>query len=152
MTNKLTMLCQINGGCMGCCGHDFISPEKIREAIRLNTLEFNALKPKVTAQFIKFRDRVHPYNLRYGVCRNLIQHEDQIFCPLHPTLHEKDLRKGHCDIHHMCKTAREFELWNNEKKEKFIDFVVSKKIDNIEFSMKMGDNSLLKEFNLLQKS
>lgn len=152
MTNKLTILCQINGGCMGCCGHDFISPDKIREAIRLNTIEFNNLKPKVTAQFIKFRDRFHPADLRNGVCRNLIQHEGQVFCPLHPTLHTKDLREGHCDIHHLCKTAREFALWDNQKKEQFLDFVASKRMDNIEFSMKMDDNSLLKEFNLLQKS
>jgi hypothetical protein len=147
MTNKLTMLCQINGGCMGCCGHDFISPDKIREAIRLNTLEFNNLKPKTIEQFIKFRDRSFSSDLRYGVCRNLIKHEDQIFCPLHPTLHKEELREGHCDIHHFCKTAKEFESWDNEKKEKFIDFVASKKLDNIEFSMKMDDNSLLKEFN-----
>ena len=147
MTNKLTMLCQINGGCMGCCGHDFLSPEKIKEAIRLNTIEFNELKPKVYAQFIKFRDRNYPSDLRYGVCRNLIEHDGQIFCPLHPTLHEeRDLREGHCDIHHLCKTAKAFVTWNNKKKEKFIDFVASKRMDNIEFSMKMDDSSLLEEF------
>ena len=151
MTNNLTPLCQINGGCMGCCGHDFISREKIKEAIRLNTLEFENKSPRVKAQFLAFRDREHPSNLRHGVCRNLIEKNGNIFCPLHPTLHKKDLREGHCDIHHLCKTAREFITWDDEKKKRFLDFVASKKLDNIEFSMKMDNSSLLEEFDL-QKS
>ena len=147
MTEKLTVLCQLNNGCMGCCGHDFTSAEKIKEVIRFNTKEFNNLKPKVKAQFLKFRDRAHPSDLPYGVCRNLIEHDGQIFCPLHPTLHDgKDLREGHCEIFHLCKTAKEFARWTTEKKEKFIDFIASKKLTNIEYSMKMDDSSLLAEF------
>ncbi len=146
MTNNLTILCQLNNGCMGCCGHDFGSKEKIDEAIRLNTIEFKNINPQVKAQFIKFRERAHPADLRHGVCRNLIGHGSQIFCPLHPTLHQEDLRKNHCDIDYLCKTAKEFAQWNQEKQERFILFVKEKNIDNLEYSIRMDDNSLLKEF------
>ena len=33
----ISPLCQLNGGCMGCCGHDFISKKKIKEVIDKNT-------------------------------------------------------------------------------------------------------------------
>ena len=145
MTN-LTSLCQINGGCMGCCGHDFISREKIKEALRLNTVEFENKSPRVKAQFISFRDRAHPSDLRHGVCRNLIEKNGSIFCPLHPTLHDQDLRENHCDIKHLCGTAKKFADWDSEKQENFISFVASKEIDNLEYSMGMDSGSLLEEF------
>jgi hypothetical protein len=146
MKDNLTPLCQINGGCMGCCGHDFISREKIKEAIRLNTLEFENKSPRVKAQFLAFRDREHPSNLRHGVCRNLIEKNGNIFCPLHPTLHDSDLRENHCDIKHLCGTAKKYAEWDKEKQENFLEFVKSKKIDNLEYSMQMDNGTLLEEF------
>jgi hypothetical protein len=146
MTDNLTPLCQINGGCMGCCGHDFVSKEKIQETVRLNTIEFNEINPRVKAQFMKFRDRAHPSNLRNGVCRNLIEKGGNIFCPLHPTLHDEDLRRNHCDIKHLCGTAKKYAEWNQDKQEKFISFVANKNIDNLEYSMGMDKGTLLKEF------
>jgi hypothetical protein len=146
MTENLTPLCQINGGCMGCCGHDFISKEKIKEAIRLNTIEFENKSPRVKAQFISFRDRMHPADLRHGVCRNLIEKNGNIFCPLHPTLHDSDLRENHCNIKHLCGTAKKYAEWDSEKQEKFISFVASKEIDNLEYSMGMDSGKLLEEF------
>ncbi len=151
MTENLTPLCQINGGCMGCCGHDFLSKEKIKEAIRLNTIEFENKSPRVKAQFIKFRDRNHPSNLRSGVCRNLIKKNSQLFCPLHPTLHGgDDLRKNHCDIYHLCKAAKEFSQWDKDKQNHFLKFVKSKNLDHLDYSMKMDNNELLDEFKLSQ--
>ena len=149
MTENLTPLCQINGGCMGCCGHDFISREKIKEAIRLNTIEFENKSPRVKAQFLSFRDRAHPSDLRHGVCRNLIEKDGNIFCPLHPTLHNSDLRENHCDIKHLCGTAKKYAEWDKEKQEKFLEFVKSKNIDNLEYSMQMDNGTLLEEFERL---
>ena len=143
---KLSILCQINGGCMGCCGHDFLSKEKIKEAVRKNVLEFEEYNPKVKAQFMKFRDRARPSDLRDGVCRNLIEKRGQFFCPLHPSLHKEDLREGHCDTEHLCRTAREFAKWGKRKQDQFIDFVESKHLDNIEYSMMMDNGKLLEEF------
>ena len=143
---KLSLLCQVNGGCMGCCGHDFKSKEKIKEAIRKNTLEFSKADPKVKAQYMKFRDRARPSDLRDGVCRNLIEKKKQLFCPLHPSLHKEDLRLGHCDTGHLCKTAREFAQWGKRKQERFLDFVESKGLDSLEYSILMDNGSLLKEF------
>ena len=145
--STITILCQINGGCMGCCGHDFISRDKIKIAIKKNTEDFNKAKPMVKAQFLKFRDRYHPMDLNFGVCRNLIEHSGQLFCPLHPNLHDgKDLREGHCDINHLCKTAKEFAKWDKDKQEQFLLFVKDKTIDNLTYSMQMDDNTLLEEF------
>ncbi len=142
-------LCQLNGGCMGCCGHDFESKENIKLAIKKNTNEFQKQNPKTKQDFKDFKDREYAYNLRNGVCRNLIQKDCQIFCPLHPTKQEdksSDLREGHCDIHHLCKTAKSFENWTKETQNNFLIFLKSKELDNISYSMKMDNNTLLEEF------
>ena len=140
-------LCQLKGGCMGCCGYDFVSKEKINRAIRQNTAEFNSLKNKSKQELLGFRDRAHPYDLLHGVCRNLIEEEGKIFCPLHPFRNKgDDLRKGHCDIDYLCKTAREFAGWDEAKQKLFLEFIAEMNIDNITHSLKIEDNSLLKEF------
>ncbi len=144
---RFTLLCQLNGGCMGCCGRDFISKEKIKEAIKENTEEFKAANPLVKAQLMKFRDRAHPQDLRLGVCRNLVELEGKILCPLHPSLHQNvDLRVNHCDIDFMCRTAVIFETWDAEKKKKFIEFIERKKMDNLDFSLMIDKGTLLDEF------
>lgn len=142
----MSVLCQMNGGCMGCCGHDFLSPEKIKEAVSQNTKEFEEQNPKVKAQFMKFRDREHPSNLRNGVCRNLIQKKGCIHCPLHPAIHKVDLRIGHCDTNYLCQTARKFETWHKKKQEKFLAFIESHGLDNITYSMMMDKGTLLEKF------
>lgn len=149
---RFTQLCQLNGGCMGCCGHDFISKEKIKLAIKKNTLEFEHAHPQTEIELLNFRDREHCMNLRSGVCRNLIEKDNQIFCPLHPDKNKgKDLRIGHCDINHLCKTAQEFESWEEKKQEQFLTFIKNKTLDNIDYSMAMDKNLLLKEFEQLDK-
>ena len=126
---------------MGCCGHDFLSKEKIKEAVTRNTHELHCFK-----DLVKFRDRAFKDDLRFGVCRNLIEKNGKMFCPLHPALNKKDLREGHCSVDHLCKTAMEFEKWDEKKKEKFLDFIESKKLDNLDYSMMMDEGKLLKEF------
>ena len=143
-------LCQLKGGCMGCCGHDFVSVEKIKEAIRKNTNEFAQFNPKTEEDFLEFRDQEHKSNLRNGVCRNLIEEGDCLLCPLHPNLHKgKDLRSGHCDVDYLCKTAKIFSTWSNERKQKFIKFINGKKLTNIEYSMMMDKEILLEKFKQL---
>ena len=108
---QLTILCQLNKGCMGCCGHDFDSVERIKEAIKLNIQEFELVNGNDEQGLLGFRDRADAYDLRFGVCRNLIESDRKLFCPLHPALHQgKDLREGHCEIDHLCRTAREFGI------------------------------------------
>lgn len=144
-------LCQLNGGCMGCCGYDFESKEKIQQAVFKNNLEFKHANPQTEEGFIRFRDRRPSRDLRNGVCRNLIEEKGCYLCPLHPARHGKDLRIGHCDTDYFCKTATLFEKWSEEKKKKFIAFVENKKLDNTEYSIRMDDNSLLKEFMALEQ-
>ena len=137
---------------MGCCGHDFESKEKIKQAVFKNNLEFKHAHPKTEEEFIQFRDRRPSRDLRNGVCRNLIEEQGCFLCPLHPARHEKDLRIGHCDTEYFCKTAAAFEKWSEEKKKKFIAFVESKKLDNADYSIRMDNNSLLQEFTGQEKN
>ncbi|MBI2662030.1 hypothetical protein HYX11_01060 [Candidatus Woesearchaeota archaeon] len=147
----LTILCQQNGGCMGCCGHDYPSAEKINEAITLNTNEFHRANPQTKQEFLAFRNRTELYNLRFGVCRNLILlPSGRLGCPLHPFLHNgKDLREGHCDINYLCKTAKKFSVWKPEKQHAFLNFIKSKNLNNIEYSLQIDNDSLMNEFEII---
>ena len=143
----LTPLCQLNGGCMGCCGHDFLSKKFVIQAIEENTKQFKLLLAEDEPSLIYFRDRFHPSNLRFGVCRNLINEKGTLLCPLHPARNSgKDLRINHCDVNHLCKTAKVFATWSEDKQNKFIEFIKIKKLSNIEYSMSMDKSTLLKEF------
>ncbi len=144
---RLSPLCQLNGGCMGCCGHDFPSTEKIRGAITKNTNELIQLNPRTEEEFLAFRNRRHPLDLRAGVCRNLVRENGCNLCPLHPARHEgKDLRLGHCDVDYFCATAEAFATWDEKRKKAFVDFVTDKKMDNLTYSMLMNKGELMKEF------
>lgn len=136
------ILCQYNGGCMGCCGHDFKSIDSVRDAVKKNTLEFkqfNNLK--------KFRDRADKWDLRSGVCRNVIMLNNKVFCPLHPKKNQgQDLREDHCDTDYFCQTAKEFSKWTKTKKEKFLRFIKNKHLDPIEYGVRIDNGELLKEF------
>ncbi len=132
---------------MGCCGRAFPSKEEIKKAIEKNTSEFKELDPQTEKELIKFRDRALPTDLRNGVCRNLIQKDNKILCPLHPKQNNgKDLREGHCDINYLCQTAKEFSTWPKHKQKKFLKFVKDNEPDNIDYSIKMDKSSLLEEF------
>ncbi|HLC90517.1 MAG TPA: hypothetical protein VJI15_02010 [Candidatus Nanoarchaeia archaeon] len=139
-------LCQMNGGCMGCCGRNFGSPEQIKEAITKSTAEFTHAHPQKRTEFLHFRDRYHVDNLNHGVCRNLIEEKGCFLCPLHPARHKEDLRIGHCDVNHLCATAKEFATWHIRKQDTFIDFIATKNLTNIDYSLKMVKGELLKEF------
>lgn len=143
MTNS--PLCQLNGGCMGCCGHDFGTKEQIVQAIKSNTHEFKQANPQTEIEFTKFRDRRPSSDLRDGVCRNLVE-TNCIHCPLHPAIHGKDYRIGHCNVNYLCKTAREFAIWDKKKQNKFIKFIESKQLDNIEYSVQMDNGKLMQAF------
>ncbi|MFH0701357.1 MAG: hypothetical protein V2A62_02890 [Candidatus Woesearchaeota archaeon] len=148
-----SLLCQLNGGCMGCCGHDFLSKEKMKEAIEENSQEFRFLHPQTREELVKFRERFPKICLRNGVCYNLVRKNGQLFCPLHPTLNNgKDLREGHCDLDHLCDTAIQFNFWEKEKQTRFLLFLETKKLDNVDYSFGMGKGSLLMEFNGLKIS
>ena len=148
-----SILCQLNGGCMGCYGHNFFSSQKIEEAINENSREFRFLHPQTREELVKFRERFPKTCLHEGVCYNLVRKNGQILCPLHPSLNNgKDLRERHCDIDHLCDTAVQFNSWNNEKQTQFLLFLETKKLDNIGYSLMIGNNSLLMEFNELKIS
>ena len=147
MTYTPTILCQRNGGCFGCCGHDFAAKKRLKEAIRENTAEFSVVDVNSEKSFVAFRERTHPNDLRHGVCRNLIEEKGCFLCPLHPTRHSgRDLRIGHCDTNYLCPTAQKFEGWDQEKQETFLKFIDSLGIDNVDYSLKMDSGELLREF------
>ncbi len=128
-------LCRINGkSCFGCCGHHFGTKEELNESIKKNNLEYKHKKSlKSFMQDGKLRQS--------GLCRNLITLKDgTIGCPGHPKQAKKELRT--CDILYECKTSFLFNTeWNNEKKQKFLDYI--KNMDDIEYSLFMSDNNNL---------
>ena len=137
---------------MGCCGHSFGSKEEIRRAIEKNTLEFLEMNPQNDLELIKFRDRALAMDLRSGVCRNLIEKDDQFFCPLHPNQNSgRELRENHCDIFHLCKTAKDFAEWDGEKQEDFLKFIRRRHLDNLSYSLMMDRGELLEKFKSLQE-
>jgi len=139
------ILCQYNKGCMGCCGYDFSSVKEVKEAVSLNSREFSKIK-----NLKKFRDRVGKWDLRSGVCRNVVMVRKRVFCPLHPKRNSgKDLRKGHCDTKYLCATAKKFLKWDKRKQKEFLKFV--KGMDTIEYSVGIDDGKLLKEFEKKEK-
>lgn len=141
-----SFLCQLNGGCMGCCGRRMRSPEKIQQAIQQSTRELQERNPQSKADFIHFRERYHVDNLHHGVCRNLVEEKGCLVCPLHPARHKEDLRIGHCDADYLCPTAMESNTWHKKKQDDFIQFIAAKGLNNIEYSLKMQKGELLKEF------
>ncbi len=136
------ILCQFNGGCMGCCGYRIKNVELAEKAIYENTLEFKKYK-----NLEVFRDRNFKSALRYGVCLNVVRINGNIFCPLHPKRNNGiDFRKGYCLVNHFCKTAKKFSKWNEKKQNKFLNFIKSKNLDAIEYSLMIDRGILLKEF------
>ena len=111
--------------------------------IRKNTLEF-----KNSKNISKFMTRI--LDLRSsGICANLILKDGKFFCPGHPSMHEgRDHRNldTDCDKEHICKAYRLFQQWNKEKQNKFLDFLKEKNLDSFTYSIKMDNNTLLKEF------
>ncbi len=143
----ISSLCQINGGCMGCCGHTFPSEQRVKESITSNTREYLKMAPSNKGELTNFRERRYATDLRDGVCRNLINTDGSVHCPLHPLLNKgADLRIGHCDVDFLCKTAKKFEGWDENKKNKFLAYVEKKKMTSIAYSMVMENDSLLMSF------
>ena len=145
-------LCQLNGGCMGCCGNNFVSEKKIEVAIRKNTLDFMKENPKNKEDYLVFKNRANPSQLRHGVCMNLVNKDAVLLCPLHPACHDgDDLREGHCDIDYLCKTAKEFAKCDFKIQKEFIDFINLKNLSNIKYSIEMDNGKLWKDFLMSKK-
>ena len=132
---------------MGCCGHTFPSVKKVQRAVEKNTEEFLAAAPKTKEEFLQFRDRRRPMDLRHGVCRNAVSLHGCVLCPLHPARHDgDDLRQGHCDINYFCATAKKFARWTKERQDAFMRFITDKKLDTFTYSLLMDKGKLLWEF------
>lgn len=159
-----TNLCRLpNGlGCIGCCGFDFAknlsNKTPFINALKENTQEYQELNDKET-----FKNKYDPCDLQdCGLCRILILKKDEnidteilkkrkhleITCPLHPAENNGiELRKGQCDLAFMCETQKMFHKeWGEWTKNKFVEFIYQKDLDWFEYSKKMHNNSLVKEF------
>ena len=154
-------LCKFNGvSCIGCCGHTFKSKKEIERDLKKNTNDFRKFR-----KLEKFRDRVPRHRLRAsGICYNLILKpkkseaflgpknpkdflgNSNIICPLHPAVCGRELRKDHCDKDFLCKSAKKFHGWSDEKRKKFLKFLKDKNLDWYDYSIGMEDNRFLDEF------
>jgi len=144
-----TQLCQLNGGCIGCCGHDYPSADAVDIAIQKNTLEFKDFK-KAGKSLKQFRDRADRHDLRSGLCRNAIRFRSKLVCGIHPALgkSQRDLRKGHCDIRYLCKSAKTYNNWDTTDRKKFAAFTKQKRatMTQAQYSLAMDADEFLKEF------
>ncbi|MBW2967424.1 hypothetical protein KY362_02975 [Candidatus Woesearchaeota archaeon] len=160
MRYEKSSLCQLGWlSCMGCCGHHFKDKIEVAKGIEKNTLEYgwSVRKGQPVTEWINRSKDLR----KSGVCRNLVYdvEKDVVYCPAHPEVNGgagKDPRLDHhyCDILHVCKTAFFFDLWDNDRKKEFTDFLKKKKkageLDWYKYSMKMADDSLLEEFEGLR--
>lgn len=141
---------------MGCCGHNFKDKKSVAEGINKNTIEYVDHQSRC----ISLKDWMNRNkDVRVsGICRNLIYDpdKDKIFCPVHPEENNgDDLRLDHnyCDTLHVCKTAFFYDLWDDKRKNQFIQFIRKKKKDGMcwyEYSIGMANDSLLAEFEGLK--
>jgi oligoribonuclease (3'-5' exoribonuclease) len=142
----MVVLCQLNElglSCFGCCGNTYSHKKKLMRDVRKNTLEFENKK-----SLKSFMSRTKDLRLS-GICANLVFEDEEFFCPGHPALHNgRDYRDIDPDCHkgHLCKAYNYFQTWNKEKQQKFLDFIKSKNLDSYTYSIKMDNDSLLKEF------
>ncbi len=142
----MVILCQLKDlelSCFGCCGNSYSNKKKLMRDIKKNTLEFE--NKKSIKSFMTRTKELRPS----GICANLIFKDKKFFCPGHPELNKNiDYRNLDPDCHkeHICKTFSLFETWDKEKKQKFLNFLKSKKFDSYTYSIMMDNNSLLKEF------
>ncbi len=144
---KLCFIPSLKLSCFGCCGQDYTTKKEILARIKRNTKELEA-----SEDMISFRDRAQE-TAACGICTNVVFLEKDkkiVGCPLHPSLNEgKDLREGYCQIDHLCKAAEKFMHWDDEMKQKFLDFIALKAEKGMgwyEYSIGMDDDTLLKEF------
>jgi len=115
------------------------------KGIKKNTYEFN--KSKSLRLFMSRTKKLRPS----GICANIVFKDGKFFCPGHPELHngndyrelDKDCER---DAYDGCKVFMLFQKWDKEKQEQFIGLIKSKNLDSYTYSIRMNNNSLLKEF------
>jgi oligoribonuclease (3'-5' exoribonuclease) len=144
----MVVLCQLKEmdlSCFGCCGNDYNHKRKLMKDIRKNTWEFN--KSKSIKSFMTRTTELKSS----GICANAIFKDGNFFCPGHPILNQgrdyrgldKDCEKEEYDG---CKAYILFQTWDKQKQKQFLDFIKSKKLDSFAYSIRMDNDSLLKEF------
>lgn len=140
--------------CMGCCGYNFKDKFTLAKDIEKNTLEYGKVhEQSLMKGLVAKTDWMNrSKDLRpSGVCRNLVYDlaSDVVGCPLHPEQNNgKDLRVDHphCDTLFVCKTAFMFDLWDKKRQKAFLRFLKHKKLDWHTYSLGMGTDKLLAEF------
>lgn len=131
--------------CFGCCIIDKAKPtrKQLEKAFKQNTLSYKQAK-----DIEKFAIRPGSGAVRQcGICNNLIIRRNKIFCPLHPGITKKELRKDcFCYREYLCETAQHFNKWHKDKQKEFLKFVKSKKPDWFTFSINIDNGTWLSEF------
>lgn len=130
-------------GCIGCCGNITKPKNLVLKNIRKNTQDLKKIK-----DLKLFKNRYKKDYLNdCGMCANIVIKYNRMYCPIHPKLNEnKELRKRHCDINHLCKTAYVFNKWNNSKQKDFVKLLKDKKLDWYNHSLNVDNGKFLDEF------
>ena len=137
-------LCQFKQGCFGCCGNNYTSEKDVVNTIWKSTGEL-----KLSSSPKEFRDRF-PKELvsSSGLCKNFVKFEDGNFgCGIHPArVGLPDLRIGHCDHDYLCQTMRTYLSWDDNQKQKFLDWLEKNNLSLYDYSLGMDEGTLLTQF------
>jgi hypothetical protein len=150
--NLIQDLCQLRElklGCFGCCQHNFAEKSILKRDIRLNTKRFHEHKDKLVRLIKISKD-----GRKSGICKFVIQLDDGIIgCPLHPSLNKGiDIRKGFCGYDFLCSANQDFNKWDSDTQDKFVEFIKSENLDFVDYSFGIITGSLLSEFQQTIKS
>lgn len=134
--------------CFGCCGFDFASRGKIENKLKEQAELWKKLGTK------KFSEREISYVEKEGICGHQVLVDGKVFCATHPAVYKnkgKDYREPRCIKEHLCKTYQEFLNWEEEKQNRFLEFLRKKNLDWYDYSIGMDNNSLIEEFEKINK-
>ncbi len=135
-------LCQLgNLSCFGCCGRDWTTEKEVLLQIGINSDVYKHVSRE------DFSRRGEKVLSDCGGCKSLIKKDDRVVCGLHPELNDgKDYRDKVCEKNYLCNAFKKFMKWDKKKQDKFVKFILKKKLSNWDYSIGMDSDSFLKEF------
>jgi len=141
------ILCQLKQfSCFGCCGNHWAAKKDVLLQFDRNTKMFKQMSKET------FSKRGEQYLSSSGGCKSLIKKGSKIICPLHPKQNDdKDYRDKLCDKNFFCETFKKFKQWPGETQNRFVEFVLAKKLNHYTYSMGMDGGAFLKEFESFER-
>ena len=139
----ICQLPQLHLSCFGCCGYEYVSEDKLKKQIAMNTWRF---KKMYTSKEVFAETTIGVTEA--GCCKAVIEFEDgTVGCPLHPKKNEgQDLRTGDCLRNYECNALRHYKKWRRSRKRAFLEHVARGNFNTYSYSMANSNSSLIRTF------